>query len=185
MRAVTGTRLETWLPAKAESAGAARSIVREAAAAAGLDGEPAWDLMVATTEAVTNAVQHGRPWPNGCVLFVTEPCPRGLRVEVTDLGTFESTLAPPRSRRRPAAGFLVGGVIERLPVGLADPLAFPFGQLVEQVAHTVNGAVLAVRGGPALLDRLDQSRRAVGHDQQRCAQPAGDQVPAECQPVLA
>ena len=81
MRAVTGTRLETWLPAKAESAGAARSIVREAAAAAGLDGEPAWDLMVATTEAVTNAVQHGRPWPNGCVLFVTEPCPRGLRVE--------------------------------------------------------------------------------------------------------
>ena len=65
MRTVTGTRLETWLPAKAESAGAARSIVREAAAAAGLDGEPAWDLMVATTEAVTNAVQHGRPWPNG------------------------------------------------------------------------------------------------------------------------
>jgi anti-sigma regulatory factor (Ser/Thr protein kinase) len=105
MRAVTGTRLETWLPAKAESAGAARSIVREAAAEAGLDGEPAWDLMVATTEAVTNAVQHGRPWPNGCVLFVTEPCPRGLRVEGTDLGTFESTLAPPRSRRRPAAGF--------------------------------------------------------------------------------
>lgn len=104
MRAVTGTR-ETWLPAKAESAGAARSIVREAAAEAGLDGEPAWDLMVATTEAVTNAVQHGRPWPNGCVLFATEPCPRGLRVEVTDLGTFESTLAPPRSRRRPAAGF--------------------------------------------------------------------------------
>jgi anti-sigma regulatory factor (Ser/Thr protein kinase) len=105
MRAVTGTRLETWLPAKAESAGAARSIVREAAAEAGLDGEPAWDLMVATTEAATNAAQHGRPWPNGCVLFVTEPCPRGLRVEVTDLGTFETTLAPPRSRRRPAAGF--------------------------------------------------------------------------------
>jgi anti-sigma regulatory factor (Ser/Thr protein kinase) len=105
MRAVTGTRLETWLPAKAESAGAARSIVREAAAEAGLDGEPAWDLMVATTEAATNALPHGRPWPNGCAPFLTEPCPRGPRVEVTDLGTFETTLAPPRSRRRPAAGF--------------------------------------------------------------------------------
>jgi anti-sigma regulatory factor (Ser/Thr protein kinase) len=109
MRAVTGTRLETWLPAKAESAGAARSIVREAAAEAGLDGEPAWDLMVATTEADTNAVQHGRPSPNGCVLFVTEPCPRGLRVEDTDLGTFESTLAPPRVSCCPCRPFDPGG----------------------------------------------------------------------------
>ena len=39
---------------------------------------------------------------------------------------------------------LVGGVIERLPVGRADALAFAFGQLGEQVAHAVNGAVLAV-----------------------------------------
>ena len=65
MSAVTGTSLETWPPAKAESAGAARSIVREAAAEAGLDGEPAWDLMVATTEAVTNAVQEGGPGRTG------------------------------------------------------------------------------------------------------------------------
>jgi hypothetical protein len=44
--------------------------------------------------------------------------------------------------------------------------------------------VLAVRGGPALLDRLDQSRRAVGDHQQRRAEPAGDQIAAERKPVL-
>jgi hypothetical protein len=32
---------------------------------------------------------------------------------------------------------LAGGVIERLPVGMADALALAFGQLGEQVAHAV------------------------------------------------
>ena len=45
---------------------------------------------------------------------------------------------------RPSFVALAGGVIERLPVGLARTLALPFGQLGEQVAHTVNGAALAV-----------------------------------------
>jgi hypothetical protein len=39
---------------------------------------------------------------------------------------------------------LAGGVVECLPVGLADALALAFGQLGEQVAQAVNGAVLAV-----------------------------------------
>jgi hypothetical protein len=47
----------------------------------------------------------------------------------------------------------VDRVVERLPVGLADALALPFGQLGQQVADAVDGAVLAVRGGQALLDR--------------------------------
>jgi len=79
---------------------------------------------------------------------------------------------------------LVGGVVERLPVGGADAFAFPFGQLGEQVAQAVDGAVLAVGGGPALLDRLDQPGGAVGDDQQRRPEPAGDQVPAEREPIL-
>jgi hypothetical protein len=49
----------------------------------------------------------------------------------------------------------VGGIVERLPVAAADAFALAFGQLGEQVAQAVNGAVLAVRGGPALLDGLD------------------------------
>ena len=48
----------------------------------------------------------------------------------------------------------------------------------------MNGAVLAVRRRPALLDRLDQPGRAVGDDQHRRAEPAGDQIAAERQPVL-
>jgi hypothetical protein len=39
-------RRETWLPATAASADAARSIVREAATEAGLEGEQTWDLML-------------------------------------------------------------------------------------------------------------------------------------------
>jgi hypothetical protein len=39
---------------------------------------------------------------------------------------------------------LAGGVIECLPVGPADALAFSLGQPGERVAHAVNGAVLAV-----------------------------------------
>jgi serine/threonine-protein kinase RsbW len=85
---------ETWLAATPASARAARSLVREAAAEVGLDGEQSWDLMLAATEALANAVQHGRPWPNGCVRFATEPCPRGLSVEVCDRGTFDSQLEP-------------------------------------------------------------------------------------------
>ena len=38
----------------------------------------------------------------------------------------------------------VGGVIERLPVGEADAFALAVGQLGEQVADAVHGAVLAV-----------------------------------------
>jgi anti-sigma regulatory factor (Ser/Thr protein kinase) len=85
---------ETWLPATPAGARAARSLVREAAAEAGLDGESVWDLMLAATEAVTNAIKHGKAWPNDCILFVTAPCPRGLCVQVCDLGTFDSALEP-------------------------------------------------------------------------------------------
>jgi hypothetical protein len=59
----------------------------------------------------------------------------------------------------------VGGVVERLPVGLTYALAFPLGQLGEKVAQAVDGAALAVRGGPALLDGLDQPGGAVGDDE--------------------
>jgi hypothetical protein len=48
----------------------------------------------------------------------------------------------------------------------------------------VNGAVLAVRGRPALLDGLDQPGGAVGDDQHRRPEPAGDQVAPEREPVL-
>jgi hypothetical protein len=78
----------------------------------------------------------------------------------------------------------VDGVIQCLPVGGPDAFALRFGQLGQQVAHAVHTAVLAVRGGPALLDGLDQSRRAVGDDQQRRSQSAGDEIASQRKPVL-
>ena len=53
-------------------------------------------------------------------------------------------------------------IIERPPVGLLDPLALGLGQLGVWVARAADTAALAVRGGPALLDRFDQLGAAVG-----------------------
>jgi anti-sigma regulatory factor (Ser/Thr protein kinase) len=107
----------TWLAATAASVGTARAIVREAAAEAGLEGESAWDLMLATTEAVTNAVQHGVPWPNDCILLATEPCAAGVRVEVYDLGTFDSTLEPASLDSTSGRGMqIIAAVADRLEV---------------------------------------------------------------------
>ena len=110
-------RLERWLPATPASAQTARSIVREAAAEAGLEGEPAWDLMLASTEAVTNAVRHGKPWPNDCLLFAVELVPRGLRVEVCDLGTFDSSLEPASLEATSGRGMqIIAALVDRLEV---------------------------------------------------------------------
>jgi serine/threonine-protein kinase RsbW len=139
-----GMRWEAWLQATPASAGAARSIVRKAAAEAGLDGDPAWDLMVATTEAVNNAVQHGRPWPNGCVLFVTEPCPRGLRVEVTDLGTFESALEPAPLDATSGRGVqIIAALVDRFEVSNGD------GRTVVRFEKHTGTAQSARNPGPA------------------------------------
>jgi anti-sigma regulatory factor (Ser/Thr protein kinase) len=112
---------EAWLPATAASAGAARSIVREAAADAGLDGEATWDLMLATSEAVANAVQHGEAWPNDCIRLTTEPCPRGLRVEVCDCGSFDSALEPPPLEGTSGRGMpIMAAVVDRFEVHDGD-----------------------------------------------------------------
>lgn len=112
-----GMRRETWLPAAPAGAQAARSIVREAAAEVGLNPEGTWDLTLAATEAFANAVQHGEAWPNGCLLLVTEPCRRGLRVEVCDLGTFESTLEPAPLEATSGRGMrMIATLVDRLEV---------------------------------------------------------------------
>jgi serine/threonine-protein kinase RsbW len=119
--AVAGARTETWLPATPAGARAARSIVREAAAEAGLEGDSAWDLMLAATEAVANAVQHGKAWPNDCILFVTEPCPRGLWVEVCDLGTFYTALEPAPLDATCGRGMqIIAALVDRLEVRSRD-----------------------------------------------------------------
>jgi len=67
----------------------ARAIVREAAAELGVSGDGAWDLMLATTEAFANAVEHGKACrQEGGILLRLEPCEGALCVEVRDCGSF-------------------------------------------------------------------------------------------------
>ena len=108
---------ETRLPASPASAGAARSIVHEAATAAGLDGARAWDLMLATSEAVANAVLHGKAWPDESILLTTETCPHGLRVEVSDCGIFESAPLPATAEAESGRGIpIIAAVVDHLEV---------------------------------------------------------------------
>jgi serine/threonine-protein kinase RsbW len=110
-------RRETWLPAAPASLPTARSIVSDAASEIGLDGESTWDLILATSEAFANAIQHGEPWPNDCILVATEPCARGLRVEVTDCGQFDSTLEPAPLDSTGGRGIpIIAAVVDRLEV---------------------------------------------------------------------
>jgi serine/threonine-protein kinase RsbW len=95
---------ESWLPATPESAPRARTLVREAAAELGIPGSAVWDLMLATTEAVANAIEHGRACHGAhgvaCatsgagILLCIEPRDDGLCVEVCDCGSFRSVPAP-------------------------------------------------------------------------------------------
>ena len=108
---------ETWLPAAPASAREARTIVREAAAEAGLNGNGTWDLMLATTEAVANAVQHGRAWPNDCILLTTERCEGGLRVEISDCGTFDQEPEPASIDSITGRGIpIIAAVVDHLEV---------------------------------------------------------------------
>ena len=43
----------------------ARALVRDAACELRLDGPTTWELMLATTEAVANAIEHGEPCDPG------------------------------------------------------------------------------------------------------------------------
>ncbi len=64
----------------------ARAIVREAANDLGLDRSTTWELMLATTEAFANAVEHGSPCdPRGIELRMEVDDGR-LEVEVVDCG---------------------------------------------------------------------------------------------------
>ena len=90
---------ESWLDALPESAPVARGIVREAAVEHGLGGEATWDLMLATTEAIANAIVHGTAceYDGGAkgILLRVFSCDDGLCVEVCDCGEFDSELPPP------------------------------------------------------------------------------------------
>jgi anti-sigma regulatory factor (Ser/Thr protein kinase) len=100
---------ESWLPARPESATRARAIVREASHQRRLDEDAAWSLMLATTEAVSNAILHGEPCADGDkgILLRVLPWEDGLWVEVCDCGRFEAAGGVPAADEPHGRGILL------------------------------------------------------------------------------
>jgi serine/threonine-protein kinase RsbW len=60
--------------------------VRDAASRLRLDGSTTWELMLATTEAVANAVEHGEPCDRRGIFVRVEALNGTFEVEVRDCG---------------------------------------------------------------------------------------------------
>ncbi len=83
------------LPAQASELRRARDLVAEAGARFGLDHMACYELVFAVNEAVTNAIRHGSPAPDGTIGLRIEPDGEDLVCLVSDCGPF----VPPRRKR--------------------------------------------------------------------------------------
>ena len=111
-------RRDTWLPAAPEGVPQARAIVRELAGERRLDRGTTWELMLATTEAFANAVEHGRPCdPRGIFLGVELSDDR-VAVEVRDCGgAFPSTPASAKRLDEGGRGMsIIAAIMDQLEV---------------------------------------------------------------------
>ena len=79
-------KIESWLPSAPASATEARALVRDAASELRLDGSTRWELMLATTEAIANAVEHGEPCDRRGIFLRLEAIDGSFDVEVRDCG---------------------------------------------------------------------------------------------------
>jgi anti-sigma regulatory factor (Ser/Thr protein kinase) len=95
--------------------------VRAAASELRLDGSTTWDLMLATTEAVANAVEHGRPCDPRGIYVGLEARNGTIGVEVRDCGCFPPE---PRSRKPDQQGGrgmpIIATIMDKLEVAPAS-----------------------------------------------------------------
>ncbi|MEA2469130.1 MAG: hypothetical protein QOE38_128 [Thermoleophilaceae bacterium] len=66
----------------------ARRFASDAAAHFGLDERECYDFQLATSEAVANAIEHGRACSDGTIHLRVSERPRRLTLGVRDAGTF-------------------------------------------------------------------------------------------------
>ena len=81
-------KIESWLPSAPASATEARALVRDAASELRLDGATTWELMLATTEAVASAVEHGGPCKPRVISLGLGTRDGAIGIEVRDCGCF-------------------------------------------------------------------------------------------------
>ena len=112
---------ESWLPAAPQSVPLARTIVRETASALRLDRSTTWELVLATSEAFANAVEHGRPCdPRGIMLRV-ERHNEQLLVEVSDCGCYPPEARTPKGRDEGGRGIsIIAAIVDHLEVVRGD-----------------------------------------------------------------
>jgi serine/threonine-protein kinase RsbW len=110
-------RRESWLPASPEAVARARALVRELASELRVDDSTTWELMLATSEAFANAVEHGRACdPRGIFLRV-EIQDGSARVEVTDCGGFPARPGPEWRRVERGRGLgIIAAIMDQLEV---------------------------------------------------------------------
>jgi serine/threonine-protein kinase RsbW len=116
-----GVQGETLLPAVPDSVPRARALVRAAAGAPGIDADATWALMLATTEAVANAVEHGG---GGGIRLLIEWKDEGLCVEVHNHGPFRVELAEDNKPKRGRGLSLIAEVVDRLHLEPGDERTF-------------------------------------------------------------
>jgi serine/threonine-protein kinase RsbW len=114
-------RRESWLPSAPASAPQARALVRDAASELRLDGSTTWELMLATTEAVANAIEHGRPCDPRGILVRLEALDGTIGIEVCDCGGCFP--AQPRSTKPALQGGrgmpIIAAIMDRLEISPA------------------------------------------------------------------
>jgi anti-sigma regulatory factor (Ser/Thr protein kinase) len=110
-------RRESWLPAAPEGVPRARAIVRETASALRLDDSTTWELMLATTEAFANAVEHGRPCDPRGIRLRLEHRNAQLFVEVSDCGCFPPGARTQKRRDEGGRGIrIIAAIVDQLEV---------------------------------------------------------------------
>ena len=110
-------RRESWLPALPEGVPKARAIVRDLASELRLDRATTWELMLATTEAVSNAVEQGRDSDQRGILLRAEIRDGKLGVEVADCGRFAAGCGSGKRRGEGGRGLgLIAAVMDQYEV---------------------------------------------------------------------
>ena len=90
----------------------ARTVAEEAAIACGLSEQASYDFKLAASEAVANAIEHGRPCEDGCIgLRVQEERPDYLTLCVCDCGRFQGPRMDPSALPERGRGIAVISVL--------------------------------------------------------------------------
>jgi serine/threonine-protein kinase RsbW len=109
---------ESWLPSAPASAPQARALVRDAASELRLDGSTTWDLMLATTEAVANAVEHGQACDPLGIFVRVEAVDGTFGVEVCDCGgCFPAEASSRKPDQQGGRGMpIIAAIMDRLEI---------------------------------------------------------------------